>query len=271
MGGGGGAACLFLIVTIGDSTMKSITVFFSVLAAILSLFVRPVKGGECLAEFEGNMNCQCDCQFPSGSSPTGPCECDCPDKLSDCAPGFCRTCNAINRQCPEGTSIYCPGQLTTTPIPTTTTAQPTTTVFETVEAFFVEIVCQGETHSCDMEATFQTDCSSIKRIKPTCTPKKTKCKNGKDFTYTSTGGCEISARYINTGKVQKTTRLEISAPMTTPGTTTLAPCDQSYQCSCLPDFLTYYGNVALMASPIEVPLPCICLQDSCLEGVSDSG
>jgi len=258
----------FLIVTISGSTMKSITVFFSVLAAtILSLFVQPVKGSTCEAEFEGNMECQCNCEFPSGTGVTGPCTCDCPDKLSDCAPGFCRTCNAINQQCPSGTSIYCPGQLTTTPIPTTTSAPPTTTVFEKEEAFYVEIECQGTTHECDMVATFQTDCSKIKRIKPTCLPKKANC-GGKDFTYTSASGCEISARYINQKGKQKTTRLDISAPMTTPGTTTIPPCDQSYQCSCLPDFLTYYGNVALFSAPIDLPLPCICLQDSCLEGVS---
>jgi len=121
------------------------------------------------------------------------------------------------------------------------------------------------------------DCSKITKFAPTCTPKKwTNCP-GKKFSIKTSKGCKVSGTYKNVKGKQSVTAWGISAssgdalevshdglvdavdslPAQIPDSQDTC---EKYGCSCIPDYLIYWGQLAQNFASVE--LPCVCLQTS---------
>merc|ERR1711990_538375 len=190
----------------------------------------------------GTMQCQCECasDCTSGDSVI----CDCPEPAFACAPGFTQVCPLDAGACPAGMSPKCPGGWAPPTTTTTTTTTPAPPALVTEQFDIGQVKCGKVKYQCKMTATFMDDCSSVTKVVPSCSPKKSKCTKGVNVNFDASNGCSISGKYKNTGKKQSFSGLSIdgfvtAAPTTIPPTTTagptprttLAPASQTLLCS----------------------------------------
>jgi len=90
---------------------------------------------------------------------------------------------------------------------TTTTATATTMplampLHETVN--IGKVKCGKVKYQCTMLVTYMDDCSTVNlKVKPKCSPKKSKCKKGGVYVAIVTAnGCIVTGKYMNNGKRQ---------------------------------------------------------------------
>merc|ERR1711887_200890 len=234
-------------------------------AALLMMVVIGVVQGQ---DYGGTMQCQCECASDCTSG--DPVTCDCPEPAFACAPGFTQVCPLTAGACPAGMSPKCPGggAPPTTTTTTTTTPAPPALVTEQFDIGLVK--CGKVKYQCKMTATFMDDCSSVTKVVPSCSPKKSKCTKGVNVNFDASNGCSISGKYKNTGKKQSFSGLSIdgfvtAAPTTIPPTTTAGPTaapGETQGCQCMPDFLIYW----LQAVPAShsADYTCACLPDAAM-------
>ena len=105
---------------------------------------------------------------------------------------------------------------------TTTTTSPTTTppssplLRETAD--IGQIKCKKVTfQQCKMEVTYTKDCSSVSKVVPQCTPKRSKCIKGVSVSFETQNGCTVKGMFKSIGTKQSMSKLAIST------TTTSAP------------------------------------------------
>ena len=85
-----------------------------------------------------------------------------------------------------------------------------------------QVQCGKVTYQqCKMKVTYEEDCSSVSKVVPNCSPKKSKCLKGAPISFDTEKGCTVKGMYKNTGKKQLMSKLTIST--TTSAPTTIAP------------------------------------------------
>ena len=94
-------------------------------------------------------------------------------------------------------------------------------VEETVNVGHVK--CGKVNFRCSMKVTFGSDCSTVSRVVPRCTPKKSKCTKGVPVTIVTKRGCKVSGIFKSNGRKQSVTEILIlpsteAPPSTTPTT-----------------------------------------------------
>merc|ERR1711962_9758 len=205
----------------------------------------------------GTMQCQCSCasDCTSGDSVT----CDCPEPAYACAPGFTQVCPLDAGACPAGMSPKCPGGGAPPTTTTTTTTTPAPPALVTEQFDIGQVKCGKVKYQCKMTATFMDDCSSVTKVVPSCSPKKSKCIKGVNVNFDASNGCSISGKYKNTGKKQSFSGLSIDG-FVTAAPTTIPPTTKG--CQCMPDFLIYW----LQAVPAShsADYTCACLPDAAM-------
>jgi len=235
-------------------------------AALLLLMALVAVQGQ---DYSGTMQCQCECgsDCTSGDSVT----CDCPEPAFACAPGFTQVCPLDAGACPTGMSPKCPGggaPPTTTTTTTTTPAPPAMVTGEVVD--IGQVKCGKVKYQCKMTVTYMDDCSTVSKVSPSCTPKKSKCTKGVSVSIETANGCTVTGKYKNTGKKQSMSGLAIDGFVTAPPTTTAMPTTagptaapgETQGCQCMPDFLIYW----LQAVPAShsADYACSCLPDAAM-------
>merc|ERR1711936_781105 len=147
----------------------------------------------------GQCQCECGSDCTSGDLVT----CDCPEPAFACAPGFTQVCPLDAGACPTGMSPKCPGggaPPTTTTTTTTTPAPPAMVTGEVVD--IGQVKCGKVKYQCKMTVTYMDDCSTVSKVSPSCTPKKSKCTKGVSVSIETANGCTVTGKYKNTGKQQ---------------------------------------------------------------------
>merc|ERR1711942_134648 len=164
----------------------------SLWAALLIMVVAGVVRGQ---DYSGTMQCQCECanDCTSGDSVT----CNCPEPAFACAPGFTQVCPLDAGACPAGMSPKCPGGGAPPPTTTTTTTTPAPPALFTETVNIGQVKCGKVKYQCNMEVTYMDDCSSVSSVKPSCTPKKSKCTKGVSVSIDTTNGCTVTGQYKN--------------------------------------------------------------------------
>merc|ERR1712226_854331 len=230
-------------------------------AALLLLMALVAVQGQ---DYSGTMQCQCECgsDCTSGDSVT----CDCPEPAFACAPGFTQVCPLDAGACPTGMSPKCPGG--GAPPTTTTPAPPAMVTGEVVD--IGQVKCGKVKYQCKMTVTYMDDCSTVSKVSPSCTPKKSKCTKGVSVSIETANGCTVTGKYKNTGKKQSMSGLAIDGFVTAPPTTTAMPTTagptaapgETQGCQCMPDFLIYW----LQAVPAShsADYACSCLPDAAM-------
>merc|ERR1712037_515266 len=122
-------------------------------------------------------------------SGTMQCQCEC---ASDCTSGDSVTCD-----CPEPAFACAPG--------------------------FTQVKCGKVKYQCKMTVTYMDDCSTVSKVAPSCTPKKSKCTKGVSVSIETANGCTVTGKYKNTGKKQSMSGLGIDGFVTAAPTTTAIP------------------------------------------------
>ena len=73
-----------------------------------------------------------------------------------------------------------------------------------------QVKCGKVTYQhCKMEVTYKDDCSSVSKIVPNCSPKRSKCTKGVSISFATQNGCTVTGMYKNTGKKQSMSKLAI--------------------------------------------------------------
>ena len=117
------------------------------------------------------------------------------------------------KQSVGGIDINVYGGAPTTTSPTTT---PPSSPLLKETADIGQIKCKKVTYQqCKMEVTYTKDCSSVSKVVPQCTPKRSKCIKGVSVSFETQNGCTVKGMFKSTGTKQSMSKLAISTTTTT--------------------------------------------------------